>query len=227
MNNYLIVGGTKGIGKEIVNQLDGNKIIVSRTPQEEVLPNSTYITGDVTDVNFKLDIEIEQLDGVIYCPGTINLRPFTSMKRQDFLNDFEVNLLGAVNILQQSIKYLKKSENASVVMFSTVAVKLGMPFHSSIAASKAAVEGLTKSLAAEYAPKIRFNCIAPSLTDTDLAKKLLSNEKVRESSLNSNPMKQIGDATDLASLAVWLLSDNAKWFTGQIINFDGGMSSLK
>lgn len=227
MNNYLIVGGTKGIGKEIVNQLDGNKIIVSRMPQEEVLPNSTYITGDVTDENFKLDIEIEQLDGVIYCPGTINLRPFTSMKRQDFLNDFEVNLLGAVNILQQSIKYLKKSENASVVMFSTVAVKLGMPFHSSIAASKAAVEGLSKSLAAEYAPKIRFNCIAPSLTDTDLAKKLLSNEKVRESSLNSNPMKQIGDATDLASLAVWLLSDNAKWFTGQIINFDGGMSSLK
>lgn len=227
MKNYLIVGGTKGIGKEIASKLDGNVSVISRTETQNKLPNCNYIIGDVSKEDFELKMEMDTLDGLVYCPGTINLRPFTSLKRQDFINDFEINLLGAVNVLQQSIKYLKKSENASVVMFSTVAVKLGMPFHSSISASKSAVEGLIKSLAAEYAPKIRFNCIAPSLTDTDLAHKLLSNEKVKENSINTNPMKQIGSPSDIASLAVWLLSENAKWFTGQVINFDGGLSSLK
>lgn len=225
MKNILIVGGTRGIGRAVADSLDANKYVLSRTEELNKIPGVNYIVGDATDENLQLDIP--NLDSIIYCPGSINLKPFTSLKKEDYLNDLEVNLFGAINIIQKFIRDLKKSDNASVVLFSTVAAKVGMPFHASIASAKSAVEGLTKTLAAEYAPKVRFNCIAPSLTETSLASKLLSNEKVKENSINNNPLKQIGDPKDIASLVNWLISDQAKWFTGQIINFDGGMSSLK
>lgn len=225
MKNVLIVGGTRGIGRAVAESLDANKYVLSRTEETKKILGVNYIVGDATDENLQLDIP--NIDSIIYCPGSINLKPFTSLKKEDYLNDLEVNLFGAINIIQKFIRDLKKSENGSVVLFSTVASKVGMPFHASIASAKSAVEGLTKTLAAEYAPKVRFNCIAPSLTDTSLASKLLSNEKVKENSINNNPLKQIGDPKDIASLVNWLISDQAKWFTGQIINFDGGMSSLK
>lgn len=225
MKNVLIVGGTRGIGRAVAESLDANKYVLSRTEETNKIPGVNYIVGDATDENLQLDIP--NIDSIIYCPGSINLKPFTSLKKEDYFNDLEVNLFGAINIIQKFIRDLKKSENASVVLFSTVAAKVGMPFHASIASAKSAVEGLTKTLAAEYAPKVRFNCIAPSLTDTSLASKLLSNEKVKENSISNNPLKQIGDPNDIASLVNWLISDQAKWFTGQIINFDGGMSSLK
>lgn len=225
MKNILVVGGSRGIGKAIVERLDANIHVISRNEINDKKEGVNYIVADACDENIELNFDA--LDSVIYCPGTINLKPFTSLKRADFDHDMEVNFFGAVNVIQKSIKLLKKSENASVVLFSTVAAKIGMPFHASIASAKSAIEGLTKSLAAEYAPKIRFNCIAPSLTDTSLASKLLSNEKVKENSINTNPMKMIGDPNDIASMVEWLISDEAKWFTGQIINFDGGMSSIK
>lgn len=225
MKNVLIVGGTRGIGRAVAESLDANKYVLSRSEETNKIPGVQYIVGDATDDNLQLDIP--NIDSIVYCPGSINLKPFTSLKKEDYLNDLEVNLFGAINIIQKFIRDLKKSENASVVLFSTVAAKVGMPFHASIASAKSAVEGLTKTLAAEYAPKVRFNCIAPSLTETSLASKLLSNEKVKENSINNNPLKQIGDPKDIASLVNWLISDQAKWFTGQIINFDGGMSNLK
>jgi len=225
MKNVLIVGGTRGIGRAVAETLIANKTILSRTEEVNKIEGVNYIIGDATNEN--IEFNFDTLDAIVYCPGSINLKPFTSLKKQDFINDLEVNLFGAINIIQKNIRLLKKSENASVVMFSTIASKVGMPFHASISAAKSALEGLTKSLAAEYAPKIRFNCIAPSLTDTSLSQKLLSNEKVKENSINTNPMKQIGDPKDIASLVNWLISDESKWFTGQILNFDGGHSSIK
>lgn len=225
MKNVLIVGGTRGIGRAVAETLIANKTILSRTEEVNKIEGVNYIIGDATNEN--IEFNFDTLDAIVYCPGSINLKPFTSLKKQDFINDLEVNLFGAINIIQKNIRLLKRSENASVVMFSTIASKVGMPFHASISAAKSALEGLTKSLAAEYAPKIRFNCIAPSLTDTSLSQKLLSNEKVKENSINTNPMKQIGDPKDIASLVNWLISDESKWFTGQILNFDGGHSSIK
>lgn len=225
MKNYLIVGGNSGIGKEIVSGLlgtDSNIYTISRNGS-----GANHITGDVTDPNLKIDLSIDRLDGLVYCPGSINLKPLTSLKIEDFQNDLEVNYLGAVRVIKQLVNLLRKSENASVVLFSTVATKIGMNFHSSISGAKSAVEGLTKSLAAEYATKIRFNCIAPSLTETPLAGKLLANEKSRQMSVDRHPLKKIGEAKDVASLALWLLSENSKFVSGEIVKMDGGIANIK
>jgi NAD(P)-dependent dehydrogenase (short-subunit alcohol dehydrogenase family) len=229
--NYLIVGGSSGIGKEIATQLlkEGNRVIIlSRNPENfDQKGDVTRITADV--VNDELsDLELpETLDGVVYAPGSINLRPFRGLKLEDFTNDIEVNFMGAVKILKAAYKPLLKSENGSVVLFSTVAVQQGMPFHSSIASAKGAVEGLTRSLAAEWAPKIRVNCIAPSLTDTPLAEKLLSTPQKQEASAQRHPLSRYGKPEDIANMAVFLLSGKTGWITGQILGVDGGMSSLK
>jgi len=169
----------------------------------------------------------EVLDGLVYCPGTINLKPFHQLTEEDFLADFQVNLLGATRVLQQALPSLKKSPTASVVLFSTVAVKCGMPFHSSIAAAKGAVEGLTRSLAAEWAPKIRVNAIAPSLTDTPLAAIFLGDDKRREAAAERHPLKNIGQPEHVAELVSYLLSDAARFTTGQIFRPDGGLSSVR
>lgn len=230
MKKYLIVGGSSGIGYQLVKSLTeaGNEVIaVAREDRGlKSLANVRFISYDVlSQEDFLLNEEV--LDGMAYCPGTINLKPFHRIKPEDFLRDFEVNVLGGVRILQEVLPALKKSGNASVVFFSTVAVQQGMGFHSSIAASKGAVEGLTKSLAAELSPGIRVNCIAPSVTDTPLAERLLSTEEKKEASGKRHPLQRVGTPEDLANTAHFLLSDKSSWITGQILGVDGGMSAIK
>jgi len=215
----LIIGGNTGIGEKLNELLlaDGNETIVMSRSQGGV---------DIQDdePNFP---EVEgPIDALVYCPGSINLKPFRGLKIADFQHDLNINYLGAIKTIKNFLPNLKESLNASITLFSTVAVKKGMHFHSSIAGAKGAVEGLTRALAAELAPKIRVNCIAPSLTDTPLAEKLLRNEKQREGAEQRHPLKSIGEASDIAHMTHFLLSDKAQWISGQIINVDGGMSSL-
>ncbi len=229
MKNIVVVGGTKGIGKNVVNLLDkSNVFVIARTKNE--LPdtaNANFIATDVTQPTIDLAMLPEVIDGFVYCPGSINLKPFHRLTQQDFLNDWNINFMGAVRILQQLLSNLKKANAPSIVLFSTVAVAVGMPFHASIAAAKGAVEGLTKSLAAELAPKIRVNCIAPSLTETPLAEKLVNTPEKIEGGAKRHPLQRIGKANDIAEMACFLLSDKASWITGQIMHVDGGMSTLK
>lgn len=229
--NFLIIGGSKGIGLALVKKLaaEGHQIQVVARAAGDVpnLPNIDFFEGDVLDENFELTDLPAKIDGVAYCPGSINLKPFRSLKPADFQKDFDINVLGAIKVLQGIQKQLKKSGNGSVVLFSTVAVQQGMAFHASVAAAKGALEGLTRALAAEWAPRIRVNCIAPSLTDTSLAERLLSSPEKKEAAANRHPLKKVGTAEELAEVAAFLLSEKSGWITGQVIGVDGGMSSLK
>ncbi|MEM6643386.1 MAG: SDR family oxidoreductase [Bacteroidota bacterium] len=227
---YLIAGGSTGIGFELTKKLseNGNHVtVVSRSEgQLSELSNVKHIKFDVTS-DESLTFEEEFFDGFAYCPGTINLKPFHGLKSKDFQQDFDVNVMGAVKTLQSALKLLKKAPHASIVFFSTVAVAQGMPFHASVAASKGALEGLTRSLAAELSPKIRVNCIAPSVTDTPLASRILSSDDKKETSGKRHALGRVGTAAEVAGLAHYLLSDDASWMTGQIIGLDGGMSSVR
>ncbi|TAF72699.1 MAG: SDR family oxidoreductase [Bacteroidetes bacterium] len=228
MKNFVIIGASSGIGKELATLLavDNQVFVYGRT--EIIGDNISYSHWDaIASESLQIPAEIEQIDGLIYCPGSINLKPFHRLAEQDFLNDYKINVMGAVKAIQAFLPLLKKSGNASVLLFSTVAVQVGMPFHSSISAAKGAVEGLVKSLAAEFAPTIRVNSIAPSLTATPLAEKLISSPEKIEASNKRHPLGRFGTAKELASLAQFLLSENATWITGQIIHADGGISSVK
>jgi NAD(P)-dependent dehydrogenase (short-subunit alcohol dehydrogenase family) len=167
------------------------------------------------------------LDGLIYCPGTINLRPFARIQPSDFLQDFNLQVGGAVKVIQAALPALKNSGSASILLFSTVAVQLGLNFHTQVAASKGAIEGLTKALSAELAPNIRVNCIAPSLTDTPLAASLLNSEQKMEANALRHPLKRVGSVNDISEMACFLLSEKSSWITGQILHVDGGMSAIK
>lgn len=227
MKTTLIIGASSAVG-EAQAQIalnEGNKVItLSRT--SPVTNGTTYYSYDLMDSNSFPKIE-EPIDQLIYCPGTINLKPFRSIKQEDFQHDLAINVLGAIQLIQHFLPNLLASSSASVVLFSTVAVQVGMPYHASIAVSKGAVEALTKSLAAEYASKIRFNCIAPSLTDTPLAGRLLSSPEKKVANGERHPMKRVGEASDLAEMAAFLLGEKSSWITGQIMHVDGGMSTLK
>ncbi len=227
--NILIIGGSSGIGKAIVEQLqDENNVYVANRSSENLDPQKvTYIYYDAIQESLDSSLLPEQLDGFVYCPGSINLRPFRGLKPQAFEDDFKINVIGAIKSLQSVLKNLQQSEQASIVFYSTVAVLTGMPFHTSVATSKGAIEGLTKSLAAEYAPKFRVNAIAPSLTNTPLADKFLNNETKLEKASERHPLKKIGTAKDIAETTCFLLSDKSKWMTGQIIHLDGGIGNLK
>lgn len=230
--NILIVGGSSGIGLELVKVLSENyhEIYVgSRTADTLVeIPGVHHIPMDVTAETLDLETLPKTLQGLVYCPGTIVLKPFQRLTIDDFRNDFNINLLGAVKVIQGCINLLKKSPSgASIVLFSTVAVNTGMPFHASVGSAKAAVEGLTRSLAAEFAPRIRVNAVAPSLTDTPLAQNLLSSEEKRKASADRHPLKRIGTPQEIARSAAFLLSDASAWISGQILPIDGGMSSLR
>jgi NAD(P)-dependent dehydrogenase (short-subunit alcohol dehydrogenase family) len=191
--------------------------------------NVKFSVFDATAGDFSpLEALPDEIHGLVYCPGSINLKPFHRLSKEDFLNDFNQNVLGALQVIQKILPNLKRAGSSSVVMFSTVASKLGMPFHASVAASKSAVEGLTKSLAAEYAANnIRVNCIAPSLTYTPLAEKLLGSPEKREAAANRHPLKALGSAEEMAALVEFFISDKSSWISGQIIGVDGGMGSLK
>ncbi|MBL7706608.1 MAG: SDR family oxidoreductase [Taibaiella sp.] len=231
MANYFVVGASSGIGKAVAMQLaaEGHQVwaTYNKHPIHSDHPLIQYYSLDVLDDPIALDFLPETIDAVVYCPGSISLRPFERIAASDFLKDYQLQVLGAINVLQQVLPRLKRSNNASVILFSTVAVQNGLPFHSQVAASKGAVEGLCKALAAEYAPKIRVNCIAPSLTDTPLAASLLNSDTKREANALRHPLKRIGKADDMAHMVAFLVSEKASWITGQVIHIDGGMSSLK
>ena len=214
----LIIGGTKGIGKAILEELSGHECyVISRS--ESTLSNHFMVdalTGELP--------EIDGLTGIVYCPGSINLKPFHRLTQDDFIDDYQKNVLGAVRVLQFYFRTLKKNKG-SVVLFGTVASQQGMPFHASIAAAKGGLEALSRSLAAEWAPNIRVNTVNPSLTDTPLAEALLSTDQKRENAAQRHPLKKIGTPKDIATAAVFCLEND--WVTGQTIGVDGGMSSVR
>ncbi len=230
--HILVIGGSSGIGLAICRQLVAQNFTViaaSRSSSDELESMKVrQIQLDVTKLEDELDVLPDAINGIVYCPGTINLRPFKALKIEEFQHDLDINFLGAVKVLQKTLKNLKKADGASVVLFSTVAVKVGLNFHSSIAAAKGAIEGLGKSLAAEWASsKIRVNMIAPSLTDTPLARQLLSTPEKQEASDKRHPIGRTGTAEDIANIASFLISDNSSWITGQVLGVDGGFSTLK
>ncbi len=228
MKNILLIGGSYGIGLAIAKELQyENKVFVASRTNEAISDmNVTHIPFDAaTDV---LDTAVlpEVIDGFVYCPGSINLRPFRGLKPEAFESDLQINFISMIKVLQSVLPNLSAANQSSVVLFSSVAAGIGMPFHTSVAAAKGAIEGFAKALAAEYAPKIRVNVIAPSLTDTPLAEKFLSNEEKKEKSAQRHPLKRVGTAKDMAKTAKFLLSEDSSWISGQIFHVDGGMSTL-
>ena len=226
MKKILVIGGSKGIGKAIIASLiEKNNIInLSRTAPSLTHENLTHYNCDI------LSDELPQLDAVdtlIYCPGSINLKPISRLKLDDFRADFEINVVGAVKTIQQYLPLLKRGNTPSILLFSTVASKLGMPYHASVAAAKSGVEGLVKSLGAELAPTIRVNAIAPTVTDTDLASKLLRNERMIESITERHPLKKFLNPTEVADMATFLTSESASSISGQIFQMDCGIVSFK
>ena len=228
MKNILLIGGSYGIGLEIAKELhtENNVFVASRTDENLDNLNVTHIPFDATTDAIDTSKLPSVIDGLVYCPGSINLRPFRGLKLETFESDMHINFFSMVKVIQSVLPQLTASEQSSIVLFSTVAVKMGMPFHTSVAAAKGAIEGFSKALAAEYAPKIRVNVIAPSLTDTPLAEKFLSNEEKREKSAQRHPLKRFGTTKDVAQMANFLLSEKTSWISGQIFHVDGGMSSL-
>lgn len=226
--NILLIGGSHGIGLAVARMLaeDHNVIIASRTSSNLGNLNVTHLEFDVTRDDITLLDLPDTIDGLVYFPGSINLKPFRAIKQEDFQEDLQINFLSLVKVVQGLLPKLKKSDQASLVFFSSVAVKVGMPYHTSVSASKGAIEGFSKALAAEYAPSFRVNVIAPSLTDTPLAGKLLSSEEKKQKMDMRHPLKRIGASEDIANLVVFLLSDKSSWMTGQVLGMDGGLSTI-
>lgn len=224
--NILLIGGSHGIGLSLAKMLQENHsvYIASRTKDELEEIDVSHIPFDVTTDALDTSTLPEKMHGFVYCPGSINLKPFKMMSLDTFEEDMQLNFFSMVKVVKEIMP--KMADGSSMVFFSTVAVGMGMPFHTSVAAAKGAIEGFAKSLAAEYAPKLRVNVIAPSLVDTPLANRLLNNEKKRENMADRHPLKRVGEAADIANIAAFLLSDNSTWMTGQIVGVDGGMSTL-
>lgn len=224
----LLIGGNSGIGLATARllQAEGHNLFAAARTAGPLAEMGIPVQEFDALAPVPLDLP-PVLDGLVYFPGSITLKPFHRLTTEDFLNDYRINCLGAALAIQSALPALKASAAASVVLFSTVAVAQGMAFHASIAAAKGAVEGLTVSLAAELAPKIRINAIAPSLTDTPLAGNLLNSDAKKEASAKRHPLQQVGDPEDVAALVAFLLSDTSKFFTGQILRPDGGLSSIR
>jgi NAD(P)-dependent dehydrogenase (short-subunit alcohol dehydrogenase family) len=224
--NILLVGGSHGIGFEIARALHEQftVYVASRTNDELGNLDVNYISFDATTDTLNESELPEEIHGFVYCPGSINLKPFKMLSLDTFKEDMELNFFSMVNVVKTIMP--KMAESSSMVFFSTVAVSTGMPFHTSVAAAKGAIEGFSKSLAAEYAPKVRVNTIAPSLVDTPLAKRLLNNDKKRDLMNQRHPLKRVGEAKDIANLACFLLKNESSWVTGQSIGIDGGISTL-
>jgi NAD(P)-dependent dehydrogenase (short-subunit alcohol dehydrogenase family) len=228
MKNILLIGGSYGIGFATAKELqyDNNVFIASRTNATISDLHVTHIPFDVTTDTLDVTKLPNVIDGLVYCPGSINLRPFKGLKPESFESDLQINFISLVKLIQTVLPNLLASNQSSIVLFSSVAASMGMPFHTSVSASKGAIEGFAKALAAEYAPKIRVNVIAPSLTDTPLVNKFLNSDEKKEKSAARNPMKKVGTYQDIAQMASFLLSEKSNWISGQIFHVDGGMSTL-
>ena len=227
--NILIIGGSSGIGLALAELLASNNniYVASRSNENVKHLNVQHITFDATQEELDTSELPDHLHGFVYCPGSINLRPFKGLSIDAFKQDLEINVLSLIRILKSILPKLILSNNASLVFLSTVAVSQGMPFHSSVAVSKGAIEGLAKSLAAEYAPKFRVNVIAPSIVDTPLANRFLNNETKIQKSSEKHPLNRIGKKEDIAEMIGFLLSDKSSWMTGQVLGIDGGLSTIK
>ena len=233
---YLIFGATGSIGSSLANQLKksgyNNIHLVARknTELENISENLdyTFSVADVLEDGFveKIKAEIEDVKGIAYCVGSIDLKPIKNVTEKDFHKCMKLNLYSAFDIIKGFQENLKKNKG-SIVLFSTVAARKGFSNHSIISSTKAAVEGLTVSLAAEFAPHIRVNCIAPSLTKSKISEPILKNTPIAEGIAKAHPMKRIGEGKDAAAMAKFLLTDESSWITGQIIGVDGGRSSIK
>ena len=230
MSTFLVVGGSSGIGLELTNQLAAAGHTVHATYNTHAiasLGNIYYHPLNVLDENINLDFLPASIEGIVYCPGAISLRPFNRIPTDDFIKDYTLQVVGAVKVIQAALPKLKESKNGSIVLFSTVAVQVGLNFHSLVASSKGAIEGITKALAAELAPTIRVNCIAHSLTNTPLAASLLNSDQKIEANAQRHPLKRVGTPLDIANAVEFLLTDKSSWVTGQILSIDGGMSTIK
>jgi NAD(P)-dependent dehydrogenase (short-subunit alcohol dehydrogenase family) len=231
MKNALVIGASGGIGFPIATKLsDSGYTVYGTYHRDHFEPGETWVDfhrldvlGDDLDLNFLPDT----LDALVYCPGSINLKPFARIKPEAFEDDYRLQVLGAIRVIQAVLKRLQAAQSASILLFSTVAVQQGFKFHSQVSASKGALEGLTRALAAEFAPRIRVNCIAPSLTDTPLAASLLSTPERRQANAERHPLGRVGNAEDIASMAYLLLTEPGSWISGQVISVDGGMSRIK
>jgi NAD(P)-dependent dehydrogenase (short-subunit alcohol dehydrogenase family) len=230
MRNYVIVGGSSGIGKALVNLLEGADAQIFATYHQnpvESRGNVSYHKFDVLSDTFPVEQVPDEIHGLAYCPGSINLKPFHRFSEEDFMEDYKLQVLGATHVIQQLLPRLKAGGSSSIVLFSTIAVQHGFNFHSQVAMSKGAIEGLTRALAAELAPGIRINAIAPSLTDTSLAGRLLNTPEKASAQAERNPLKKVGEPEDIAEAASYLLTPRSSWVTGQIFHIDGGYSSIK
>lgn len=231
MANYLIIGASSGIGQAVARNLlsQGHSVFGTFNTHPIDNQNPNLSTEKFNVLEDKLDEAWlpKIIDGLVYCPGSIHLRPFERIKSSDFIQDFQLQVIGAIEVMQWVLPKLKLSEHASVVLFSSVAAQMGLTFHSQVSLSKGAIEGLVRALAAEYSPRIRFNAVAPSLTDTPLANALVNSDQKREANAQRHPMKRIGTAEDIAAMVEFLLSTNSSWVTGQVMHVDGGISSLR
>ena len=227
---FVVVGGSSGIGLGLVRRLidsGASVTVLSRTwDRESELPQVQHVAVDVTVDGIDDSLFPDVIDGLAYCPGSIRLRSFRGLAAEAFREDFEINVIGAVKCIQAALKGLRAAESASVLLFSTVAVDLGLPLHASVASSKAAVEGLARTLAAELSPKVRVNCIAPALVDTPLAAQFFADEEKVKALAARYPMARTGNVDDIASMGHYLLTDGP-WITGQTLGVDGGMSRIK
>lgn len=230
MRNYIIIGGSSGIGMELVSllELQGSNVIATYNNNLiQDRKNVKYMKFDVETDALDIDNLPEEIHGLAYCPGSINLKPFHRFKDEEFLEDFKLQVLGATNIIKLLLPNMKKSGDASILLFSTIAVQSGYSFHSQVSISKGAIEGLTRSLAAELAPNIRVNAVAPSLTNTNLASRFLNTQEKLNLQAEKNPLKKIGEPKDIAEASAFLLTSSSSWITGQIIHVDGGDSIIK
>ena len=236
VKRYLIIGATGAVGKSLAKIIkkDNNEAHLVAKNETEVskLAEETGCKFTVADVQDPEFIEIldknlssEEIHGIAYCVGSIDLKPLNLVSKKDYLKSLEINFFPVVDLIRKFQEKLKKNK-ASIVLFSTVAAKQGFPNHSIISPVKAAIEGLTISLASELSPSIRINCIAPSLSNSKMAEKLLKNPKISEAIAKQHPLKRLGEGSDSAALAKFLLSDESSWITGQIIGVDGGRSNI-